>query len=226
MSRSDTPGASEPRRLFWRSQEAIIASMTNVVNGLRQAFFGPIFPFNYVVTDSSAWNTGSDAYQNVPILTYREVFSDAVERREPAGTTFSPTKLLEGVVYVPGNATISSMTITAGALIAESGIIVPAGAIVNATRLDLCALNGDIRIAGQLNIETGVLFSNRSVNIETGARLIMNRLGSVVAQSVRVDSAATFTVIHPPTVGYTATKESVLSRATRWVIASLREMRR
>jgi hypothetical protein len=226
MSRSDTPGAVEPRRLFGRSQEAIVAGLTNVINGVRQAFFGPIFPFNYGVSDSSAWNTGSDAYQNVPILTYREVFSDAVERREPAGTTFSPAKLLEGVVYVPGNATISSMAITAGALIAESGIVIPAGAIINATRLDLCALNGDIRIAGRLDIETGVLFSNRAVNVETGARLTMNRLGSVVAQNVRVDSAATFTVIHPPTVGYTATKESVLSRATRWVIASLREMRR
>jgi hypothetical protein len=223
--RSDTHGVSEPRRLFGRSREAFLAGFINVVNGLRKAFWGPIFPFDYIVTDSTTWNTGSDAYENVPILTYDEVFAPAWEKDKPGGTTFSVAEPIENVIHVLGDATINSMSITKGSLIADGSITIPATAVVTAERLDLCALNGQIKISGSLTIDTGIIFSNDTVVIDTGATLNLRQLGSVVAQYFTAESGAKLSVRHPTTMGFIAAKESVLSRTTRWIISSMRESR-
>jgi hypothetical protein len=223
--RRDSHGIVEPRNLFGRSYESLLTGAVSLVSGLRKAFFGPIYPYDYGVSDSSAWNTGSDAYENVPILTYLEVFSDVIERKEAAGTVFGAAEPLEGIVYVDGDAQISNLTVTRGALIASGSITIPSTATVTATRLDLFALDGQIKIGGSVAIETGIVFSNDTIVIDTGATLRINQLGSVVAQRLSVNSGATIHVKHPPAVGFIESKESVLARATRWVISTLRESR-
>ncbi|RMH56259.1 MAG: hypothetical protein D6679_10030 [Candidatus Hydrogenedentota bacterium] len=224
LGRNDTGGAPEMRRLFNRSFPAVITA-SGAVNGLRKAFFGPIFPFDYAVDDTSAWNTGSDAYENIPILS-SDVFTDVVDREEPAGTVFGAGKPIDAVIYVNGDASISTINITRGALITEGKITISPAAIVTAQRLDLYSLGGPLTVSGSLSIETGVLFSNDTIVVDPGATLSLSSLGSLAAQALTVGTGANLLVNHPRGVTFTGEEESVLSEATRWVISSLREERK
>ncbi|MEK8022270.1 MAG: polymer-forming cytoskeletal protein [Candidatus Hydrogenedentota bacterium] len=230
-ARSDTHGIADPRKIRGKSYQAILSGsisdvLATVVTGLQKAFFGPIFPNDYVVTDSTRWNTGSDAYENVPILTYDEVFKDAIEKTEPPGTTFNDAKPIIGVTLVRGDAIVSSLSaVTKGALICTGTITIPASAVINATRLDLFSLGGQLNIHGRLEIETGILFSNDAITLDSTAVVKLKNLGSVVSQSLTLDSGSQLQVKHLPDVAFLESKESVLSRATRWVISTLRETR-
>lgn len=224
VGKTDSSLAIEPRNILGRSYMALLSGYTNAVNGLRKAFFGPIFPIDYNVTDSTAWNTGADAYENVPILTYSAVFEDAVEKKKASGTVFGGAEPLEGVIYVPGPSQITTMSITKGSLIADS-ITIPSTATVTATRLDLIALNGPIYVNGSLTIDTGIVFSNDTIYITPGATVKLKRLGSITSQGLRVDTGAVLSCSHPTTASFLTAKESVFSRATRWVIATIRESR-
>ncbi len=224
---NDTIGVSEPHRLIARSYFALLTNLTSTISGVRKAFFGPIYPLDYAAIDSSTWNTGSDAYENVPILTYDEVFSTATERTIPGDHTFNTAVDMKGVVYVTGNATINSVNLVdKSSIIAGGTITIPAASVITAERLDLCALGGTLRVGGSLVIDTGILFSNQSITVETGATVRIRKLGTVVSQTMSFDTTSQVEIVHPPTLSFAAAKESVLSRATRWVISSLRESRR
>lgn len=218
--------SAEPRLLIGRSYFALLTATSNAITGIRKAFFGPIYPIDYPVSDTTKWNTGSDAYENVPILNYEEVFSEVVDRTEAAGTVFGAGEPLEGTVYVPGNSTVNTVAVTQGALIADGSITIPAGQVVTGERLDLCALGGPLTINGTVDVETGIAFSNQTVIIGPTGKLRIRRLGTMTAQAMTADTGSEVHINHPASMSFSATKESVLARATRWVISALRETRR
>lgn len=223
---NDSWAAAEPRRLIARSYFALLTATSNAITGIRKAFFGPIYPIDYQASDTTKWNTGSDAYENVPILNYEEVFSEVIERTEPAGTVFGAGEPLEGTVYVPGNATVNTVSVTQGALIADGSITIPAGQVVTGQRLDLAALAGTLTIHGTVDIETGIAFSNQNIVLGPTGKLRIRRLGTMTAQGIFTDTGSEILINHPSNMSFSATKESVLTRATRWVISALRETRR
>ncbi|MEW5692517.1 MAG: Ig-like domain-containing protein [Candidatus Hydrogenedentota bacterium] len=225
---NDTPAAPQPGKLLGKSYPAIYTDTADV-NGVRKAFFGPIYPFDYAVSDTSRWNTGSDVYKNIPQFTYDDVFKEITEKSISGNYTFDNTDPVDKLYYVSGDATVTDIPDNPdGAIVCDGNISVniPLAISVDSGIFDLFALGGDITISGVIRIDTGVIFSNNNIILNSDADVEITGLGSIVCKKLIINQGSKLVINHPQNLKLSEIGQGTLAKTTNWFVGSMREVRR